>query len=118
MMQTKTVNGAKDILLIAENILRAAGRPRKPLGKPRPQSQNGKVSLVGAMTHAAKALGSSRTQLDVAFDAVIDAAWDATGGGFFNFGDSSRKNVQAYDDMELDTREVMRTLHRTIKHYL
>lgn len=122
-MQTKTVNGAKDILLVAQNLLKASGRPRKPLGKPRPQAVghaygSTKFSLVGALTAAANIVGATRTQLTAAMDATIDAAWDSTGGVFYRFGDTPRQNVQHYDDMELDTRETIRTLARASKHYL
>jgi hypothetical protein len=113
-MKTRTKNGAETILLVAQNLLRD-GRPRKPLGKPRPKHAGGKLSLPAALKMAQKMVGATRRQYEAAIEAAADEAYWGDWHGAFSPYDSNHQIIESYDEVELDTRAVIRTLRKATK---
>lgn len=117
MIQSKTARGASDVLTIAQNHLRGAGRPRKPLGRPRPARQHEKMSLLGAINYAAKILGATRTQKQAAIEYLADEVYCAV-NLTRPWAHNNAELVQAFDDQTFDTRLVIRAIQRTKRELL
>jgi hypothetical protein len=113
-MQTKTKSGAETILLVAQNLLKG-GRPRKPVGRPRPKQVGGKLSLLAAMKQAQKMVGATRAQYEAALYEIDTLVCGEVMHYGLDYSASAREIIAKYDEIELDTRHIVRTLGKAIK---
>lgn len=113
MTKTKTKAGAETILLVAQNLLRD-GRPRKPLGQPRPKQAGGKMSLPAALKEAQKMVGATRAQYRAALEAIDFIVYPDV-SYMLGWNSTPYQTVTKYDEVELDTRHIVRTLSKAIK---
>ena len=115
-MQTKTIESVTTILDVAANLIRSGGRPRKPLGRPRPAQDVEKVSLPQALRDAARWSGATRhalKQAQLAIYCAVDEKYGHWAWDLFRRADYSDAGfIRLYDQEEPDTREVIRAIQR------
>ena len=130
IMYRKTASVVAPILREAAGLLEGWGRPRKPPGKPRPKSgyeQKGygsrlwRMSLVGALEEAFELYGANRAMRShVRWELFAAACKDSHKMGWLAImreeGYHAGNWVRRYDELELDTRQIVRALKRAAQN--